>query len=184
MTVGSKPCILLSEGSSLSAREAITSLGLGGHAVEVVTGNRLCLGRFSRFVHRVYRARIRGKPISLPPCANVCRRISGSSGRFHGIGRCARQSAVQRPAPPPPRAATRDATRDFRTCVSRRDPNRARGWRPVPGPLPKPHRPITGLCSRPAGKSSSVPLRSCRQMTSGVASFNHCMRSDRRQLTY
>ena len=55
MTIGAKPRILLSEGSSLSAREAITALGLAGHAVEVVTSSRLCLGRFSRFVQRVHR---------------------------------------------------------------------------------------------------------------------------------
>ena len=44
------PKILLSEGSSLSAREAITALGLAGHRVELVTADALCLGRFSRFV--------------------------------------------------------------------------------------------------------------------------------------
>jgi hypothetical protein len=51
-----KPKILLSEGSSLSAREAITVLGLGGHRVELVSSDPLCLGRFSRFVGRVHRA--------------------------------------------------------------------------------------------------------------------------------
>lgn len=51
-----KPKILLSEGSSLSAREAITALGLAGHRVELVTSDPLCLGRFSRFVGRVHRA--------------------------------------------------------------------------------------------------------------------------------
>ena len=50
------PRILLSEGSSLSAREAITALGLAGHAVEIITSSRLCLGRFSRFVQSVHRA--------------------------------------------------------------------------------------------------------------------------------
>jgi predicted ATP-grasp superfamily ATP-dependent carboligase len=52
----SKPKILLSEGSSLSSREAITALGLAGHRVELVSGNPLCLGRFSRFVSRVHPA--------------------------------------------------------------------------------------------------------------------------------
>jgi predicted ATP-grasp superfamily ATP-dependent carboligase len=52
----SKPKILLSEGSSLSSREAITALGLAGHRVELVSSNPLCLGRFSRFVSRVHRA--------------------------------------------------------------------------------------------------------------------------------
>ena len=50
-----KPKILLSEGSSLSAREAITVLGLAGHCVELVSSEPLCLGRFSRFVRRVHR---------------------------------------------------------------------------------------------------------------------------------
>jgi predicted ATP-grasp superfamily ATP-dependent carboligase len=50
------PRILLSEGSSLSAREAITAFGLAGHRVDVVTSEPFCLGRFSRFVRRVHRA--------------------------------------------------------------------------------------------------------------------------------
>ena len=50
-----KPKILLSEGSSLSAREAITVLGLAGHRVELVSSDPLCLGRFSRFVERAHR---------------------------------------------------------------------------------------------------------------------------------
>jgi predicted ATP-grasp superfamily ATP-dependent carboligase len=52
----SQPKILLSEGSSLSAREAITVLGLAGHRVELVSSDSLCLGRFSRFVERTHRA--------------------------------------------------------------------------------------------------------------------------------
>jgi predicted ATP-grasp superfamily ATP-dependent carboligase len=51
-----KPRILLSEGSSLSSREAITALGLAGHRVELVSNDPMCLGRFSRFVSRVHRA--------------------------------------------------------------------------------------------------------------------------------
>jgi predicted ATP-grasp superfamily ATP-dependent carboligase len=51
-----RPKILLSEGSSLSAREAITALGLAGHRVELVSSESLCLGRFSRFVSRVHAA--------------------------------------------------------------------------------------------------------------------------------
>ena len=51
-----KPKILLSEGSSLSSREAITALGLAGHRVELVSSIPLCLGRFSRFVSRVHPA--------------------------------------------------------------------------------------------------------------------------------
>ncbi len=51
-----RPKILLSEGSSLSSREAITALGLAGHRVELLSSDPLCLGRFSRFVGRVHRA--------------------------------------------------------------------------------------------------------------------------------
>lgn len=51
-----QPNILLSEASSLSAREAITTLGLAGHDVEVMSSDPMCLGRFSRFVTRVHRA--------------------------------------------------------------------------------------------------------------------------------
>jgi predicted ATP-grasp superfamily ATP-dependent carboligase len=51
-----KPKILLSEGSSLSAREAITALGLAGHRLELLSSDPMCLGRFSRFVSRVHRA--------------------------------------------------------------------------------------------------------------------------------
>ncbi|NVN86037.1 MAG: hypothetical protein HXX15_08090 [Rhodopseudomonas sp.] len=50
------PRILLSEGSSLSAREAVTALGLAGHRVELVSSDPLCLARFSRFVSRVHPA--------------------------------------------------------------------------------------------------------------------------------
>jgi len=46
--------VLLSEGSSTSAREAITALGLAGHTIEVCDPDRLCLARFSRFVHRLH----------------------------------------------------------------------------------------------------------------------------------
>src|SRR5260370_8947097 len=51
-----QPKILLSEGSSLSSREAITALGLAGHRVELVSSAPMSLGRFSRFVSRVHRA--------------------------------------------------------------------------------------------------------------------------------
>jgi predicted ATP-grasp superfamily ATP-dependent carboligase len=52
---GSKPLrVLLSEGSSTSAREAITALGLKGHIVEVCDPSPVCLGRFSRFVSRFH----------------------------------------------------------------------------------------------------------------------------------
>jgi len=51
-----QPKILLSEGSSLSAREAITALGLAGHRVALMSSDPLCLGRFSRFVTQVHAA--------------------------------------------------------------------------------------------------------------------------------
>lgn len=47
--------ILLSEGASTSAREAITALRLSGHKVEVCDPDRHCLGRFSRLVTRFHR---------------------------------------------------------------------------------------------------------------------------------
>jgi predicted ATP-grasp superfamily ATP-dependent carboligase len=47
--------ILLSEGSSTSAREAITMLGSQGHHVEVCDPDAHCIGRFSRFVRRFHR---------------------------------------------------------------------------------------------------------------------------------
>jgi predicted ATP-grasp superfamily ATP-dependent carboligase len=49
-----RPKILLSEGSSLSARETITALGLAGHRLELVSVDPRCMGRFSRFVTRVH----------------------------------------------------------------------------------------------------------------------------------
>jgi predicted ATP-grasp superfamily ATP-dependent carboligase len=42
--------VLVSEGNSTSAREAVTILGLSGHRVEVCDPSRVCLARFSRFV--------------------------------------------------------------------------------------------------------------------------------------
>ena len=47
--------VLLSEGSSTSAREALTVLGLQGHQVELCDPNPTCLARFSRFLHRYHR---------------------------------------------------------------------------------------------------------------------------------
>jgi predicted ATP-grasp superfamily ATP-dependent carboligase len=47
--------VLLSEGSSTSAREAITVLGLAGHMVEVCDPSPWCLGRYSRFVKKFHR---------------------------------------------------------------------------------------------------------------------------------
>src|SRR3954453_6257200 len=47
--------VLLSEGNSTSAREALTILGLAGHIVEVCDPSPLCLCRFSRFVRKFHR---------------------------------------------------------------------------------------------------------------------------------
>jgi predicted ATP-grasp superfamily ATP-dependent carboligase len=46
--------VLVSEGNSTSAREAITILGLSGHLVEVCDPSRYCLARFSRFVRKFH----------------------------------------------------------------------------------------------------------------------------------
>jgi predicted ATP-grasp superfamily ATP-dependent carboligase len=47
--------VLLSEGSSTSAREALTILGLAGHVVELCDPDAYCLGRFSRWVSKFHR---------------------------------------------------------------------------------------------------------------------------------
>src|SRR5690348_4548281 len=47
--------ILLSEGTSTSARQTITVLGVNGHDIEVCDPSPLCLTRFSRFVSRFHR---------------------------------------------------------------------------------------------------------------------------------
>ncbi|MDR0360997.1 MAG: carbamoyl-phosphate-synthetase [bacterium] len=47
--------VLLTEGSSLTAREVVTCLGPVGHHLEVLDPDRFCLARFSRWVRRVHR---------------------------------------------------------------------------------------------------------------------------------
>src|SRR4051812_6216158 len=47
--------VLVPEGSSTSAREAITILGLSGHHVEVCDPSPYCLARFSRLVRKFHR---------------------------------------------------------------------------------------------------------------------------------
>src|SRR5258708_17545971 len=47
--------VLLSEGASTSAREAVTVMGLAGHVVEVCDPDTHCLARFSRFVRKFHR---------------------------------------------------------------------------------------------------------------------------------
>jgi hypothetical protein len=68
--------ILLSEGASTSAREAITALGIAGHHVEVCDPDPHCLGRFSRFVRKFHRC----PPLGADPkgyLAFILERISG-----------------------------------------------------------------------------------------------------------
>ena len=47
--------VLVTEGSSTSAREVITILGLSGHHVEICDPSPWCLARFSRFVRKFHR---------------------------------------------------------------------------------------------------------------------------------
>src|SRR5260370_42668183 len=47
--------VLVYEGTSRSAGEAATILGLSGHLVEVCDPSRWCLARFSRFVQKYHR---------------------------------------------------------------------------------------------------------------------------------
>ena len=47
--------ILIPEGSSTSAREAITILGLLGHHIEICDPSPWCLSRYSRFVRKFHR---------------------------------------------------------------------------------------------------------------------------------
>jgi predicted ATP-grasp superfamily ATP-dependent carboligase len=47
--------ILIPEGSSTSAREAVTILGLAGHHIEVCDPSPWCLARYSRFVRKFHR---------------------------------------------------------------------------------------------------------------------------------
>lgn len=56
ITLAPKPLrVLLSEGNSTSAREAITILGLSGHHVEVCDPSPYCLARFSRLIRKFHR---------------------------------------------------------------------------------------------------------------------------------
>lgn len=57
--------ILFSEGSSTSARQAITALGLKGHRIEICDPDARCIGRFSRFVARFHRC----PPLGAAPAA-------------------------------------------------------------------------------------------------------------------
>lgn len=46
--------VLMSEGSSLSARESLTALGVAGFNVDVVDPNPLCLAQFSKWCSRIH----------------------------------------------------------------------------------------------------------------------------------
>jgi biotin carboxylase len=48
--------VLLPEGSSLSAREAVAALGAVGHLIDVLDPDPYCICRFARFVRKVYRS--------------------------------------------------------------------------------------------------------------------------------
>src|SRR3977135_226307 len=47
--------VLVTEGNSTSAREAVTILGLSGHLIEVCDPNPYCLARFSLFLAKFHR---------------------------------------------------------------------------------------------------------------------------------
>jgi hypothetical protein len=47
--------VLLSEGSSLTAREVMTCLGPVGYHLEALDPDPLCIARFSRWMHRIHR---------------------------------------------------------------------------------------------------------------------------------
>jgi len=57
--------ILLSEGSSLSARQAITALGPLGYQIDILDSNPMCMGAMSRFVRqRINCPRLGREPIA------------------------------------------------------------------------------------------------------------------------
>ena len=71
--------VLLTEGGSTSAREAVTALALAGHEVSYCDPAPFCLGRFSRLVARRYRC----PPLGTQPQAyRVFVRALLATGRF------------------------------------------------------------------------------------------------------
>ena len=71
--------ILLSEGASTSARQAVTALGLAGHEIHVMDPDAHCICRFSRFVTRVHRC----PPIATDPKAYLAFALDLlNTGRF------------------------------------------------------------------------------------------------------
>jgi hypothetical protein len=79
----SKPLrVLLTEGASTSAREAVTALGLAGHHIEILDPDVHCISRFSRFVRHVHRC----PPIATDPKAYLDFALSlAASGNFDVI---------------------------------------------------------------------------------------------------
>ena len=80
MTDPAKPLrVLIPEGSSTSAREAVTILGLSGHHVEICDPSPWCLARYSRFVRKFHRC----PPLRRDP-AGFLAFVEGliASGRF------------------------------------------------------------------------------------------------------
>lgn len=53
--------VLISEGSSLSARQTVTALGMAGYHVGVCDPNPRCLARYSRFATQYYRSPVAGR---------------------------------------------------------------------------------------------------------------------------
>ena len=133
--IAKMPKILLSEGSSLSAREAITVLGLAGHRVELVSADALCLGRFSRFVSRVHQAPASGAdPIMFWPSRTrksspLCSPFKATNQPTTGGLRLSARSTVLRAATGEPAAgAARGLDRTGRSdAMSRRGFRRRRG---------------------------------------------------------
>ena len=83
--------VLLSEGSSLSARHTISALGRRGYILDICDPNPLCLGRFSKFVRSFYRSpalgtdRRRFRPDLDPRTkTNPLRRDTDGDGRTDG----------------------------------------------------------------------------------------------------
>jgi predicted ATP-grasp superfamily ATP-dependent carboligase len=68
-TSSAKIRILLSEGSSTNVREMISALGPLGYTLDILDPNPLCLGRFSRYVHKVYPCPVSGAdPVGYLQC--------------------------------------------------------------------------------------------------------------------
>ena len=70
--------VILSEGSSLTAREFVTALGPHGHQIEVLDPDPFCLARWSRWVRRVHQCPSAGRdPLGY---LDVVRRLLDNEG--------------------------------------------------------------------------------------------------------